>query len=73
MPTANLQDTLREEFGKRYINDIELPASFATSLAPTRVLRPYQEECFRYFITYMQENLLCHTYFSIWRQVREKR
>lgn len=56
MPTANLQDTLREEFGKRYINDIELPASFATSLAPTRVLRPYQEECFRYFITYMQES-----------------
>ena len=51
-----LQDTLREEFGKRYIADVELPKYFATSLNPMMKLRPYQEECFRYFITYWQNN-----------------
>lgn len=51
-----LQDTLREEFGKRYIADVELPKYFATSLNPMLKLRPYQEECFRYFITYWQND-----------------
>ena len=45
-----LQDTLREEFGKRSIADIEMPKYFATSLNPMMKLRPYQEECFKYFI-----------------------
>ncbi len=51
-----LQDTLREEFGKRSIADIEMPKYFATSLNPMMKLRPYQEECFKYFITYWQNN-----------------
>lgn len=49
-----LQDTLREEFGKRSISDKELPKYFMTSLNPMMKLRPYQEECFKYFITYWE-------------------
>ena len=48
-----LQERLIEEFGKRYLDRVELPQYFSTSLS--RVLRPYQEECFRYFTTYMSE------------------
>ena len=50
---ANLQEKLDSEFGRRYISRLELPEYFDTSLSPTRKLRPYQEECFRYFMTYM--------------------
>ena len=49
-----LQDTLREEFGKRTIAETELPKYFTTSLNPIMKLRPYQKECFQYFITYWQ-------------------
>ena len=41
-----LQDTLREEFGKRTIAETELPKYFTTSLNPIMKLRPYQKECF---------------------------
>lgn len=51
-----LQETLREEFGKRFIADVEMPKYFATSLNPMMKLRPYQEECFKYFITYWQND-----------------
>ncbi len=51
-----LQDTLREEFGKRSIAETPMPAYFATSLNPMMNLRPYQEECFKYFITYWQND-----------------
>ena len=50
---ANLQKKLESEFGRRYITRLELPDYFDTSLSPLRKLRPYQEECFRYFLTYM--------------------
>lgn len=50
---ANLQENLESEFGRRYITRLELPDYFETSLSPSRKLRPYQEECFRYFLTYM--------------------
>ena len=50
---ANLQKKLESEFGRRYISRLELPEYFETSLSPSRKLRPYQEECFRYFLTYM--------------------
>ena len=49
-----LQNTLLEEFGKQNIKQVELPKYFASSLNPMMKLRPYQEECFRYFITYWQ-------------------
>lgn len=50
---ANLQEKLKGEFGNQNISRLELPEYFDTSLSPTRKLRPYQEECFRYFMTYM--------------------
>ncbi len=50
---ANLQDLLEREFSRRYISRLDLPEYFDTSLSPSRKLRPYQEECFRYFLTYM--------------------
>ena len=49
-----LQSTLLEEFGKQTIKKVELPKYFTTSLNPMMKLRPYQEECFRFFITYWQ-------------------
>lgn len=48
-----LQQILLEEFGRQAINNKELPQYFSTSLS--RVLRPYQEECFRYFTTFISE------------------
>lgn len=56
MPSDNLkklQDTLVEEFGKRYLERVELPAYFAASLS--RSLRPYQADCFRFLTTYLSE------------------
>ncbi len=54
MPTdKKLQERLIEEFGKRYLDRVELPQYFSTSLS--RTLRPYQEECFRYFTTFISE------------------
>jgi len=50
---ANLQEKLESEFGRRYISRLELPEYFDTGLSPSRKLRPYQEECFRFFLTYM--------------------
>lgn len=50
---ANLQEKLESEYGRRYISRLELPDYYDTSLSPSRKLRPYQEECFRYFLTYM--------------------
>ena len=51
-----LQNTLLEEFGKQSIKKVELPQYFASSLNPMMKLRPYQEECFKYFITYWQND-----------------
>ena len=50
---AHLQEILESEFGRRNITRQELPDYFETSLSSTRKLRPYQEECFRYFLMYM--------------------
>ena len=49
-----LQDRLIEEFGRRYLEQVQLPQYFYTSLS--RKLRPYQDECFRYFTTFMGES-----------------
>ena len=54
VPRKNLQDVLKEEFGKRTIENTELPKYFTQSLNPAMKLRPYQEECFKYFITYWE-------------------
>ena len=52
VPQKNLQDLLKEEFGKRTIENVELPSYFEQSLNPALKLRPYQEECFKYFLTW---------------------
>ena len=51
-----LQDIIREEFGKRSIENIAMPEYFATTLNPMLKLRPYQKECFQYFLTYWQNS-----------------
>ena len=56
--TKNLQDLLKEEFGKRTIENTELPTYFKQSLNPVMKLRPYQEECFKYFITYWENSFI---------------
>lgn len=55
-PQDDFQTLLREEFGRRTIENVEMPAYFATSLNPAMRLRPYQEECFRYFFTYWEND-----------------
>lgn len=55
-PKKNLQDLLREEFGKRYIESVQMPEYFGTALNPAMKLRPYQVECFRYFLTYWENS-----------------
>lgn len=50
---ANLQEKLETEFGRRSIMHLTLPDYFETSLSPSRPLRPYQEDCFKYFLKYM--------------------
>ena len=50
---ANLQDNLNDWFGRRNILRLNLPDYFATGLSPSRPLRPYQQDCFKYFLAYM--------------------
>lgn len=50
-----LQQLLKEELGKKFIEKKELPDYLETSLSPTRKMRPYQEECLRYFLAYMED------------------
>lgn len=50
---AKLQETLEQEFGRKTIARTPLPEYFETGLNPSKHLRPYQEECMRYFLTYM--------------------
>ncbi len=49
-----LQSILQREFGKRNIDAIPLPEYFSTALNPDIKLRPYQQECFRYFLSYWE-------------------
>lgn len=52
----NLQNTLRQELGKKQIERVEMPSSFATALNPMMRLRPYQTEAFQYFFTYWEND-----------------
>lgn len=51
-----LQDTLNDEFGKRNIAKTEIPDSIAKNINPAMQLRPYQKECFQYFLNYWNED-----------------
>lgn len=53
---AKLQETLIQEFGKRTIAQTQMPEYFETGLNPQKHLRPYQIECMKYFLTYMEED-----------------
>lgn len=53
---AQLQDILERELGRKTILRRELPEYFETSLSQTRKMRPYQEECMKYFLSYMEED-----------------
>lgn len=55
LPT--LQETLREEYGRKTIEErTQLPLYFSTALNPAFKLRPYQEQCFKYFINYWEND-----------------
>lgn len=53
MTMAKLQKTLEQEFGRKNICQTKIPEYLETGLNPTKHLRPYQEECMKYFLTYM--------------------
>ncbi|MCR5569838.1 MAG: DEAD/DEAH box helicase family protein [Paludibacteraceae bacterium] len=50
-----LQQLLKEELGKKNIEKKELPDYLETSLSPARKMRPYQADCLRYFLSYMED------------------
>lgn len=52
----NLQNTLRMELGKKQIERVEMPSSFATALNPMMPLRPYQTEAFQYFFSFWEND-----------------
>ena len=51
-----LQQKLNEELGTKNIKKKELPDYILHSLSQQRRLRPYQEECLRYFLSYMEDS-----------------
>lgn len=58
MIMAKLQQIIEQEFGRQTIARTQLPEYFETGMTPTKHLRPYQEDCMRYFLTYMNpENI----------------
>ena len=52
----NLQATLRSEIGRKQIERVEMPSSFATALNPMMPLRPYQTEAFQYFFSFWEND-----------------
>lgn len=51
-----LQQKLNEELGTKNIKSKELPDYILNCLSQQRNLRPYQEECLRYFLSYMEDS-----------------
>ena len=54
MPEKYLYDRLVEEFGKRTVAQIEIPAGLTDNLNPKYELRPYQVDAFQRFICYFK-------------------
>lgn len=50
-----LYKVLIEEFGKRTIENTEIPASITINLNPSFTVRRYQERTFQFFLNYWQE------------------
>ncbi len=53
---AKLQEILSQEFGKRNIAQTQMPEYLETGINPQKRLRPYQVECMKYFLTYMEND-----------------
>lgn len=53
---AQLQQTLRECVGKNNILRRTIPDYITQGLNPRKPLRPYQQECFRYLMAYMEDD-----------------
>ena len=51
-----LRQTLIEEFGKRTIENTELPAVIAGNLNPAFSIRPYQKQAFQFYLNYWNED-----------------
>lgn len=56
MPEKYLYDRLLEEFGKRPLAQIQLPASLKDNLNPKYELRPYQVDAFQRFLCYFKND-----------------
>jgi type III restriction enzyme len=56
MSEKYLYDRLVEEFGKRTLAQIEIPASLKDNLNPKYELRPYQVDAFQRFICYINND-----------------
>ena len=56
MPEKYLYELIVEEFGKRSIAEIQLPASIRNNLHPRCELRPYQVEAFQRFLCYYEKD-----------------
>ena len=56
MAAKFLYDTILEEFGRRTIQDTEIPDYLKDNLNPTFELRPYQEEAFARFFLCFEED-----------------
>lgn len=54
MPEKYLYERLAEEFGKRTLGQIEIPARLKDNLNPLYELRPYQVDAFQRFICYFK-------------------
>ena len=52
METKNLHQTLLEEFGKRAIEQTEMPCYITQNLNPKFAVRPYQIRAFQYALNY---------------------
>ena len=50
-----LQQLLKEELGNMFFEKKDRPVHLEASFSPTRKMRPYQEECLRYFLAYMED------------------
>ena len=52
METKNLHQTLLEEFGKRAIEQTEMPSCITQNLNQKFAIRPYQKRAFQYALNY---------------------
>ena len=52
---SELQEKVKDYLGSKNIQKKELPEYLSVSLNPQKPLRPYQEECLRYLLSYLED------------------